>query len=111
MIEFLLLLGFILAALYGIMGTQALGLRRQLPSPAWNLLAAGFTVGGLRALWQFIQLPAAMIRAIGAGAMPERITLLQWTPILLAFGGALLIIAGLARLRRDLRALREGAPK
>jgi hypothetical protein len=106
-IEFLLLLGFILAALYGIMATQAVALRRTLPSSAWTLLALGVLVGGLRALWQFVQLPAALIRAIGAGAMPERIALLQWIPIALAFAGALLIIAGLTRLRRDLRMLKD----
>jgi hypothetical protein len=102
MIEMLQILGLVSAAFCVTVLFQAFRLIRILRSTGWVLLLTGFMVfGGLR-IWQYIRLPSAMIRAIGAGAMPERLTLEQWVGIIASLGFFALIVAGLDFLRRDL---------
>ena len=108
-IEQMQLLSIVVTVAYGVIIAQAIVLRRILASRAWTFLAAAFVVGGARQLWGFIRLPAAILRAreftntAGQSSVPSAFTLEQCITIGAGFVMIGLFIAGLDRLRRDLR--------
>lgn len=102
-VELLLGLGFALTIGFGVIVAQIVVLARILRSRAWLLLALAFITLYLRIIWAFIKQPATMIRAIGAGSMPESIPLESWIMIAALFLTVGLFIAAFDQQRRDLR--------
>ena len=107
MIEVILGLGFILTVGYVVLVAQIISLARMLRSWAWTLIAAGFVIAGLRAIWGFIQRPGVMIRAIANGNVPQGLSTEQWILLFMGFLSLGLVIAGFDRLRRDVDGLKD----
>lgn len=102
-IEELLVIAFLLTCAWGVVVAQTFALSRVFKTRAWILLALGVAGIGLRQIWGFVRLPAAILKAQTQGVMPDSLTNEQWITSAVAFIAIGLLIAGFDRLRRDLR--------
>ena len=96
-------IGAVYAALTVMLFLQAARLSRLLRSTAWNFLAMGFGLLGVRQVWAITRIPGAARRAASRGLLLEQVAIEQWLLITLAFAATGCLIVGMDRLRADLR--------
>lgn len=102
-IEELLMIAFLLVCAWGVVVAQVIALSRLFKTRAWTFLMLGVLVIGLRQVWGFLRLPAAVLKAQTQGVLPENLTTEQYITIAAAFVAIGFLIAGFDKLRRDLR--------